>query len=344
MKKIKLHFITIFLLLFSINSLFSQINLDDGLIAYYPFNGNTYDSTSNQYNATPFNNPTLTTGRWGQENSAYSFDGENDYMFVSHTQDLDFNNQSVYTISMWVNIPELQADESGIVNNILAKWSTSTSDGYPFGLRIYNQTDPDNHGKIWVGQYGNSSCNVWPQILSERTINDNKWHLILFQRDDSGNLRLYIDGSLEGEIDASTSCTISNTTELVIGKRNVNYNNRHLTGILDDIRIYNRVLTDAEINALNEMTITSITEEKEPEISIYPNPVYDGNIKLVIPSSTTIKSIKVYDSLGRFIYSPDDSRRMNVNHLKNGIYIFSITLKDGKMISKKVIIQNDIRA
>ena len=63
----------ILFLLFS-NTCLSQINLNQGLVAYYPFNGNANDASGNGNNAI-FNNATLAADRLGNANSAYSFNG-----------------------------------------------------------------------------------------------------------------------------------------------------------------------------------------------------------------------------------------------------------------------------
>jgi len=50
-----------------LSGVFAQINLDSGLVAHYPFNGNANDESGN--------GATLTTDRFGNANKAYSFDG-----------------------------------------------------------------------------------------------------------------------------------------------------------------------------------------------------------------------------------------------------------------------------
>ena len=55
--------------------------INDGLVAYYPFNGNANDESGNGHNGT-INSATLTSDRFGNPNSAYSFDGVNDYIDI----------------------------------------------------------------------------------------------------------------------------------------------------------------------------------------------------------------------------------------------------------------------
>ena len=53
----------------------------EGLVAYYPFNGNANDESTDGHDGTVYG-ATLTTDRFGNSNSAYSFDGINDYICV----------------------------------------------------------------------------------------------------------------------------------------------------------------------------------------------------------------------------------------------------------------------
>ncbi|MBI4688657.1 MAG: hypothetical protein HY754_00055 [Nitrospirae bacterium] len=78
MKRIQAVFIVMFLILFASTSFAS---LTDGLVAYYPFNRNANDESGNGYNGT-VSGATLTSDRNGNANSAYRFDGVNDYIKI----------------------------------------------------------------------------------------------------------------------------------------------------------------------------------------------------------------------------------------------------------------------
>ena len=71
------------LLLFTIVSFgaYAQINLNQGLIAHYPFNGNANDVSGNNINGT-VSNATLTTDKAGTANSAYYFNGTNAHILL----------------------------------------------------------------------------------------------------------------------------------------------------------------------------------------------------------------------------------------------------------------------
>ncbi len=57
----------------------AQVNLQQGLLAYYPFSGNANDSSGNGKHGT-VNGASLTSDRCGKANSAYSFNGTSAYI------------------------------------------------------------------------------------------------------------------------------------------------------------------------------------------------------------------------------------------------------------------------
>lgn len=113
----------------------------------------------------------------------------------------------------------------------------------------------DDSGLLVAGTltltHGSSYQSIVPAVLeSSRNVSDNKWHLIALTYDETinGGLGLYVDGALD-----STNATITPWTWPVGGAQQIalglshKSNWRAYNGQLDDFRIYNRILTDAEI-------------------------------------------------------------------------------------------------
>src|SRR5687767_20846 len=90
-----------FLLLFFTCQLFSQVNLEKGLVAYYPFNGNVKDESGRNHQPL-FHNTSLAKDRFGRSNSACSFNGRNQYIQIADHKDFHF--RTVFSISAWVMI------------------------------------------------------------------------------------------------------------------------------------------------------------------------------------------------------------------------------------------------
>ena len=87
------------LLLFLSKISIGQVNLNQGLRAYYPFSGNANDVSGNSNNPV-FNNATLTADRFGNANSAYDFDGAGTYMKILNSASLNTNNK--LSLVAWV--------------------------------------------------------------------------------------------------------------------------------------------------------------------------------------------------------------------------------------------------
>jgi hypothetical protein len=80
----------------------THAGLSDGLVAYYPFNGNANDESGNGHNGiVNGTGATLTNDRFGNANKAYSFNGTGSYIRVNvNTADWFYND---FSITVWVN-------------------------------------------------------------------------------------------------------------------------------------------------------------------------------------------------------------------------------------------------
>ncbi len=87
---------TIVILALSINA-FAQIPTN-GLVGYWPFNGNANDESGNSHNGT-VTGAVLTSDRYGENNGAYYFDGTSDYIYITNSS---LVSGSYVSISMWV--------------------------------------------------------------------------------------------------------------------------------------------------------------------------------------------------------------------------------------------------
>src|SRR6187397_3320545 len=86
-------------LLFAVKAT-AQVDLSKGLMAYYPFNGNANDASGNGNNPI-FNNATLTADYYGNTNSAYYFNGVNNYIEIPNSPSL---NPAEFTLCAMVNV------------------------------------------------------------------------------------------------------------------------------------------------------------------------------------------------------------------------------------------------
>ena len=129
-------------------------DLNDGLVAYYPFNGNANDESGNEINGT-VNGPTLTPDRFEQPDSAYRFDSPSHIILP----DVESINQlgANYSFSFWV-----------FTENLTQNAYLISKDGWAVGrdqwLILLGYTD----GKITINSDGNEAFNFERETLVAR--------------------------------------------------------------------------------------------------------------------------------------------------------------------------------
>ena len=156
------------------SALNSLIPKQTNLIGNYYFSGNSQDSSTSNNHTTASGDPTLTTDRFGNTNSAYFFDGNGDYLSTSNSIANQVSNR--FTISGWVNSTEsARRDLFG-----LGAW---TCDG--------NSGPVIRHGP----NLNFSRCNRGTSTPNTGNNNDGQWHQYVFSYDGSTR-KIYIDGNL----------------------------------------------------------------------------------------------------------------------------------------------------
>ncbi|MFH0991962.1 MAG: LamG-like jellyroll fold domain-containing protein [bacterium] len=250
--------------------------VSDGLVAYYPFNGNVNDESGNGNNGT-LAGATLTTDRLGNSNKAYSFNGSS-YIQIPHNAILQYPTQLTMTISGWATLSSY-VDNAAIV-------SKGTSH-YSYQLQQYNQ-------RIAFSYQNNTRVGNKVLLL-------NKW--VLFTAVISGrNLKLYLDNELDSEFMMEADPT-NDTEPMNIGR---SLGGQYWKGSLDDIRIYNRALSLSEIQLILTDVKHRIDETLPREIILsqnYPNPFNPSTIiEYQLPQIGTVE-IRIYNSVGQLIRS-----------------------------------------
>ena len=200
--------------------------LPDGLIAYYPFDGNA-NAKIGTLNGT-VSGATLSTGRNNESNTAYSFDGVDDYIEFG-TGMLSGNGE--FSILIWINT----SSPSG---RILTQRDRS---GYNGEYMVDLQSD----GKIKFSTYRDSY--KW-RVTSSSALNDGNWHHLAFVQQDNGG-KMYLNGSLDQTDNSNGKVNLLSTIKTYLGYDNRN-SGAYYSGKVDDLKIYNRALSASEIQTL----------------------------------------------------------------------------------------------
>jgi len=212
--------------LFKVKVVANDIILTEGLVAYYPFNGNANDESGNGHNATA-NNATQTTDRFGNINSAYLFNGVSTYLQTDGTG-LPLGNSN-RTITCWVKLNSYSQYEAYMVG--YGGWGNMDS---IYGLSCHSYFN----NKLMFSQWGD-------EITSTSIMSLNQWYLCC-ATNVGNSVNLYLNGNLE-----TTGNIEINTTQGDMLMGSCFYLGGHfLNGSLDDVRIYDRALSEQEIQAL----------------------------------------------------------------------------------------------
>jgi len=203
--------------------------LESGLVAHYPFYGNANDASGNGNHGTVFG-ATLTEDRWGIPNRAYSFDGENDYILLPNESNFDLTEFSIVAIVNISHYPPPGSMRSEII-----------SKGQYYGNFSMNITESG-----WPYYVHDIATGNWSWYISPAPVPVNDF-LHLAVTIDHGQFRGYLNGVARAGTDDAPD-NILTDYPVTIGTENSF--STFLSGVIDDIRIYNRALSPGEIEAL----------------------------------------------------------------------------------------------
>lgn len=233
----RLYYILIFFSCTVLTNAFGQAPTS-GLVAYYPFNGNANDAVG--INHGTVNGATLTADRLGQANKAYNFDGNNWIRIAANSQ-FEFND---FTLSAWF-------------------YTSGNSVGY---FLMYPAISPaeDSWGLGIVSNF--SEAYLYPSnwLRGTNGITINKWQNVIFKKSGT-TAKMFLDGVLIGSFSGlPATLTYTSARSLIIGGdddsgSDGNADTHWYSGKLDDVRIYNRALSDTEIQQLYQAEETPNT-------------------------------------------------------------------------------------
>ena len=252
-----------FIIFFAISiSLYSQVPTN-GLIAYYPFSGNAIDQSGNGRNGN-ISGATLTTDRFGNANSAYYFNGNNQQITVAN---FPVSTNSI-TLSFWFNTLDTTKNQRMVTHN----WTTGS---------FTSHLSPRTANKVDIGTSTKNDNNGGELPLWGNSIQQNQWYHFLMTYDNS-TLKLFLNNQLISSVNRV------NALQAITTSLNIGGNAYFFYGKIDDIRIYNRALTVSEINA--------IYNESPCNYIIYDTITVKDTVKITVRDTikTTIRDTVTY--------------------------------------------------
>jgi gliding motility-associated-like protein len=229
-------------LLLAVMVVFYSNTQGQNLVAFYPFNGNANDASGNNHHGQLINGVQLTSDRFGNPNSAYYFDGSDDYIKV--TDNGAFSTPH-FSLGIWFKT------QSNALQNLVGKRDFLTSAGsggsqYQFFI---NYPPFPGIGSNIVSN--NASCtDAWTSsyVSTGNVICSNKWYFAVVTFDGSRH-KIYIDGVLVRDIPTSFNGMLPCNSDLRFG----NWWGLDLItfkGAMDDICWYSRAINQQEVDSI----------------------------------------------------------------------------------------------
>ncbi|NSW94079.1 MAG: hypothetical protein HPY62_05135 [Bacteroidales bacterium] len=207
-----------------------------GLVGYYPFNGNTFDESGNGNNGINYG-VQFTQDRFGVSNSAGLFNGTNNYVSIPHNSSFNFGtgNFSIFASVKTDIVPTFSW------HKIISKHNLECWHDTEFFMGIEGGT-----GRAFFGL--STSSGIFERIFSTTSICDNVYHALCGVKN-NGTIKFYIDGELVGSLNSMINP--DNSNPINIGRSSYYGGQGYFPGVIDDVLIYNRALTEEEIASLH---------------------------------------------------------------------------------------------
>lgn len=209
-----------------------------GPVGYWKFDEGAgtvaYDASGNANNGTLTNFDFNDNSNWttGKVAGALEFDGSNDYVDAGTGASLDMGTGDA-TVEMWIKLASISRNH-GLIR-------TRTDGDSDAGISWYYLSALN---KIYF-RFCDGSTTRLEHSSSAFTITDTNWHLITVTYDRDGNATYYLDGISKFALAISTQQgNITNSASLRLGYGTTYYQN----GLIDEVRVYNRALSAAEIS------------------------------------------------------------------------------------------------
>ncbi len=287
-----------------------------GATSFWTFNQTTGDVTD----SVGINNGTnsgATRGVIGIINNSFEFDNSNDEMVnVSDDPSLDFTN--TLSINVWVNITPsigLGIIQKGALTGDTGAYSIFTTGA---GLPLFRLNNADG------------------SVTGTVDVEDSTWHMITATYDrDASNMSIYVDGVIDGSTTYSTVVS-TNADQLFLGC-GFDFNNC-FEGRLDEIGLWNRVLTQTEITDLwnggagisfGNLTTSSVTLNSPVDNFVSPSTEIEFNASATVVGGATLVNMSLYhNASGTF-----ERNQTNIITGVTNTTTFNETFTDGEFIT-----------
>jgi hypothetical protein len=310
----------------------------NGLVGWWPFNGNANDESGNGNNGT-VDGAILTDDRFGNTESSYGFNGISDLISITTSTHPTGNVEITY--SLWIyslnnsgNNALLNVGDNGITNKRSAIGNEITG------------------GISYIAQANDVASNYFSSL--------NQWHNIVITKVGE-TVNFFLDGILLNDGNITSGQDITNT-KIVFGSNGTNWGGgEFFNGKLDDIGIWNRALTEEEIQNLYNANIcydhVTVTDTLiinfnmtgfnpvtyDHSIEIYPNPTSD-HITINYGDFIGLNgyTLSIFNPMGQLVHTSNITQQQEYLDLNTwggvGVYQVVVYNPQGVPIETKQIV------
>lgn len=254
----------------------------NGLVGWWPFNGNANDESGNQNNGKVYG-PRLSIDRLSNPNCAFYFDSKNQN-FIEVLNDDTLNPVSSISLNAWVKLESFASDNQVFISK------GTPNDKEPFVSYTLKMGPPTLTKKF---QFSLGIDGIRYNLFSKDTISLKEWTMLTGTYD-GGIMKIYLNGILNDSLKITGSIS-SYHTNLNFGRWAPGGTNgeQYLDGQLDDISIWNRSLTQQEIKELyNSCQVSVNTHPSSQTINI------NNHAQFIVGTSDSSASFQWQTDLG----------------------------------------------
>ena len=299
-----------------------------GLFAYYPFNGNANDESGSSLHGTVLGG-SLGTDRFGKA-TGYTFPTSRSAVRLPLEKTV-FDND--FTVSMWVFAKDFS-------NDYVRLFGVEYEKGFGIGGSgpAYAPVGKQNRITFNINDISESVSKrlITPEFFSESTMSFNRWvHLVVAR--DGLILKIFIDGTLNGSATGTKSPTTGPSTFVLVGGQ-TSWPNGNLHGSIDDVRVYNRALSAAEVAALYDAERSLAPVITRQPVGLRMAPGSSGVLRVEATSDSPLSYQWQKDGVDIIGATAQELPLTNVNEALQGSYRVRVSNTAGAVLSDSMLV------
>lgn len=224
------------------------IDLSAGLVLDLPFDGNSQDASTRGNHASVTGTTGYTAGRTGQ---ALVLSGVQYATLPAASADLKFGADTSFTVAFWIQAPTQWTSDPVLISN--KNWNSGANQGWAIAC----QSNTANNN-TWQWNF-KGALQTRKDFDAGGVIRTGSWHHLAVSHNRTGNAEFYADGVFIGSVAISGAGDVDTAFPIQLGRDGNGGNALNVTMAMDDLKIWRRALTSAEIRSMVPLPPPDIT-------------------------------------------------------------------------------------